>query len=165
MEPKVECPDSDVNDTAFVQETSTIGGLDALEKFFACGIYPLASSFGFRDVALSTTALSNVEMSIPVFPVEAISMEDANHFLAKIEMNAEMVLGSYGPREHDACAMAKLPNGVRLNQIFEQMRVPYAPRPLPGTKAFQAVMEKQKVDVSKKTATKKVKVAQCKVAL
>jgi hypothetical protein len=67
--------------------------------------------------------------------VEPVSAEDAGRFLAKVETNVEMILGSYGPKEHDALMTAKLPNGGRLNWVFEQMGVPYAPRPLPGIEA------------------------------
>jgi hypothetical protein len=67
--------------------------------------------------------------------VEPVSAEDAGRFLAKVETNVERILGSYGPKEHDALMTAKLPNGGRLNWVFEKMGVPYAPRPLPGIEA------------------------------
>jgi hypothetical protein len=107
-------------------------------------MYPLSSGFDFRDVAISMTAMSKVEMALPVFPVEAIPTESANCFLAKVETNAKKLLGSYVPREHDVCVLATLPNGGHLNQVFEEMGVPYAPRPLSGTEAFTAVTKKQK---------------------
>jgi hypothetical protein len=47
--------------------------------------------------------------------------------------------------------MAMLPNGGCLNRGFEQMGVPYATRPLLGTKASQAAMKKQKAESVKKT--------------
>jgi hypothetical protein len=56
VEPEVDYPDSDANVTAFVWATATIGGRDAVEEFLACGMYPLASSFSFLDVAVGTTA-------------------------------------------------------------------------------------------------------------
>jgi hypothetical protein len=127
-------------------------------------MYPLSSGFNFRDVAISMTAMSKVETALPVFPVEAIPTESANRFLAKVETNAKKLLGSYVPREHDVCVLAMLPNGGHLNQVFEEMGVPYAPRPLSGTEAFTAVTKKQKGDVLKKTVVKKMKVAKAKVA-
>jgi hypothetical protein len=127
-------------------------------------MYPLASGFGFRDVAIGTTAVSKVETPLPIFTMEAISAEGADHFLAKVEMDAEKVLGSYGPREHDALMTVKLPNGGRINQVFEQMGVPYAPRLLPGTEAFQIATKKRKTDVSKKPSAKKMKIFQGKAA-
>jgi hypothetical protein len=51
VEPEVECSDDDTNNVAFVQATTTIGGQDAVEEFVACKMFPLASSFGFKDVS------------------------------------------------------------------------------------------------------------------
>jgi hypothetical protein len=78
-----------------------IGGCDVVKGYLACGMYPLASDFSFRDVAIGTTTLSKVEMPLPVFPVEAILANGAHRFLAKVETNAEKILGSYGPKEHE----------------------------------------------------------------
>jgi hypothetical protein len=49
---EVECSDKDVNDVTFVRATVTIGGCDTVKEFIACGMFPLASSFGFRDVTI-----------------------------------------------------------------------------------------------------------------
>jgi hypothetical protein len=92
-------------------------------------MYPLPSGFGFKDVAIGMAAVLKVEMPLPVFPVEAISEEEASHFLAKVQTDAERVLGSYGPREHVAYVTLKLTNGGHLNRIFEKMGIPYATRP------------------------------------
>jgi hypothetical protein len=51
VEPEVECSDDDTNNVAFVQATTTIGGRDAVEEFVACKMFPLASSFSFKDVS------------------------------------------------------------------------------------------------------------------
>jgi hypothetical protein len=59
---------------------------------------------------------------------------------------------------------AKLPNDGRLNWVLEQMGVPYAPRPLLGTDVFAVATKTRKVNTSRKTATKKVKVALAKMA-
>jgi hypothetical protein len=50
IEPKVECPDNDPNNAAFVWATVTIGGRDAIEEYTARKILPLAASFGFESV-------------------------------------------------------------------------------------------------------------------
>jgi hypothetical protein len=123
-------------------------------------MYPLASSFSFRDVTIGTMAVSKVETPLPVFPVEPLAVEDGGRFLAKVEMDAEMILGSFGPREHDALVTEKLLNGGQLNRVIEQMGIPYAPCPLPVTKASQAVTRKWKANMLKKAAAKKPKVAQ-----
>jgi hypothetical protein len=141
-----------------------IGGCDAMEEFLACGVYLLSIGFSFKNVATGMTAVSKEETHLPIFPVEAVSVEGVDRFLAMVEMDTKKMLGSYGPREHDAYMMAKLLNGGHLNQIFEQMGVPYAPCPLSGTDAFAVAKKKRKVDTSKKTVAKKVKLALEKVA-
>jgi hypothetical protein len=73
--------------------------------------------------------------------------------------------GSFGPREYDALVAANIPNGGRLNRVFEHMGVLYAPRPLPGSKASQATVGKRKAEVSKKLASKKVKACPSKTLL
>jgi hypothetical protein len=60
VEPKVECPDSDVNDAAFIQVSATIRGCDAIEEFVACKVYPLVSSFDFRGLSIDTTPVSKI---------------------------------------------------------------------------------------------------------
>jgi hypothetical protein len=126
MEVEVDCLDTDVCDTTFIRATTMIGGRDAVDEFLACGMYPLSSGFGFKDVAIATTAGSKVETTILIFPVEAIPTESTNRFLVKVETDAEKILGRYGPREHDACVLAMLPNSGHLNRVLEQMGVPYA---------------------------------------
>jgi hypothetical protein len=115
MESEFECPDSDVNAAAFVRVTGTIEGCSFVKEFLACRMYPLASGFGFRDVAIGTTTMSKVETPLPIFHEEAISAEGTDHFSVKLETDDENVLGSYRPREHDVLMTAKLPNGGCLN--------------------------------------------------
>jgi hypothetical protein len=91
------------------------GGRDTFDEFLACGIYPLSAGFGFKSVTTGMTTMSKVEMPLPVFPMETISTEITDRFLVKVEKDAEKILGSYGPKEHDACEMAKLSNGGCLN--------------------------------------------------
>jgi hypothetical protein len=81
----------------------------------ACKMYPLVSSFGFRDM----TTLSKVRISLSVFPVETVSTESASRVLAEVETGTKRILGSFGLKEHDVLIMAKLPNGGRLNRVFE----------------------------------------------
>jgi hypothetical protein len=51
--------------------------------------------------------------------VGAIVVAYASHVLAKVETEAEKVLGSFGPREYDALVAVNIPNGGRLNRVFE----------------------------------------------
>jgi hypothetical protein len=158
VELKVDCSDNDINDNAFIRPITMIGGHDVVEEFLACEMYPLSASFGFRNVVAGVTVVSRVETPLPIFPMETILVEGASHFLEMMETNAEKVLGSYGPREHDACMVMKLSNDGHLNRVFEQMGIPYGPRPLPGTDAFVAATKNRKANVSKKTVMKKAKV-------
>jgi hypothetical protein len=98
VEHEVERLYSNVNNAAFVRATATVRGCDAVEEFLACGMYPLPSSFSFRDIMVDMTAMSKVKTPLPLFPIEAVSMEDAGHFLAKVETDVERILGSYGPK-------------------------------------------------------------------
>jgi hypothetical protein len=157
IEPEVECPDNDPNDVAFVRVTVTIGGCDAVEEYTACKIYPLVASFGFESVPLGTTPVSKVETPLPLFTMGTIVAEHANHFLVEVEMETERVLGSLGPREYEALKVANILNSGRLNRVLEQMRVPYFPRPQPGSTASQSANKKRKTKVAKKPAAKKVK--------
>jgi hypothetical protein len=142
VEPKVECPDNDPNDVAFVRATTTIRGCDAIEEFVACKMYPLAAYFGFESVPLGTTPMSKVETPLPLFVVRNIATKHTDRVLAKIEMEAEKVLGSLGPKEHDALRMVNILNAGHLNRVLEQMGVSHAPRPLPGPEASQAAIKK-----------------------
>jgi hypothetical protein len=125
----------------------------------ACKMYHVASSFGFSVVSVGMTPVLKIRMPLPLFPVQTASMENGPRVLEELEMEAGRILGSFGPKEYDALEMAKLPNGGRLNHVFEQMGLAYAPCPLPGTEAFQATREKRKSEVSKKPIAKKVKTA------
>jgi hypothetical protein len=119
VEPEVECPNDNASDATFIRVTVTIGGWDTVEEFVACKMYSLASSFGFSGVTIGTTPMLKVQMPFPLFPIEMVSTEDGSRVLAEVEMEAEIILGSFRSNEHDALKMEKLPNGGRLNHIFE----------------------------------------------
>jgi hypothetical protein len=65
------------------------------------------------------------------------------------------VLGSFRPREYNALRVANILNGGRLTRVLEQMRVPYFPRPQPGSAASQSANNKRKAEVANKLAAKK----------
>jgi hypothetical protein len=67
VEPEVECSDDDTNDAAFVQATIIIGSRDTIEEFLACKMFALASGFGFKYVPVSTTPVSKIRTSLPLF--------------------------------------------------------------------------------------------------
>jgi hypothetical protein len=157
VELDVECPDDDPNDVAFVCVTTTNGGRDAVEEFVARKMYPLASSFGFKDVTVGTTLVLKVQTPLSVFIMGAVFVKNASHLLAEVETEAKRILGIFRLKEYDALSIANLLNGGRLNHVFEQMGLAYAPRMLPGTEAFQVAKEKHKAEVSKNWLLKRRK--------
>jgi hypothetical protein len=89
VEHAVDCPGTDVNNIAFIQATTMIRGHDAVEEFLACGMYPLSTGFSFKNVTNDTIVMLKVVVLLSVFPVEPISTENADRFLAKAKTNAE----------------------------------------------------------------------------
>jgi hypothetical protein len=81
------------------------------------------------------TLVSKVETPLPLFTVWNVAAEYATCVLAEVEMEAEKVLGSFGPKEYDALCMVNIPNGGHLNRVLEQMGVSYASHPLPSSDA------------------------------
>jgi hypothetical protein len=117
IDPSFECADDDFRDLAFVHATGLIGGWDAVEEYLACGLFPLSASFGFIEIADGETPMSKVTLPLPKLPSAKLDGETDDHFLAKVELGTENVLGSYSHAEHDACIQA-LPNGGWLNRVF-----------------------------------------------
>jgi hypothetical protein len=78
-------------------------------------MYPLSPSFDFKNVTTDTTIVSKVKVPLPIFPIKMISADSVDRFLVKVETDVERILGSYGPKERDACMTVKLSNGGCLN--------------------------------------------------
>jgi hypothetical protein len=106
VEPKVECPDNNPNDAAFVWAIATISDHDDVKEYVVCKTYPLAAGFGFESVPLGTTLVSRVETPLPLFVVGNVAVEHTDRVLPEIETEAEKVLGSFRPKEHDALRLA-----------------------------------------------------------
>jgi hypothetical protein len=68
---------------------------------------------------LGATPMSKVDTPLPMFAVGNVATEHTDRLLAEIEMEAEKVLGSLGPKEYDALSMANISNGGRLNRVLE----------------------------------------------
>jgi hypothetical protein len=119
VEPEVECPDNDPNDAAFVQAIATIGDRDTIEEYVSCKMYPLVAGFGFESVPLGMTPVLKEETPLQLFVVGNIVAEHADHVLAEVEMEAEKVLGSFGPKEYDALRMTNISNGSHLKWVLE----------------------------------------------
>jgi hypothetical protein len=76
-----------------------ISECDAIEEFLACGIYPPAADFSFGEVAEALTAVSKVMAPLLDFRIVRVDGGDHAQFLAKVELEAERIVGSYDPRE------------------------------------------------------------------
>jgi hypothetical protein len=121
-----------------------ISECDAIEEFLACGIYPPAADFSFGEVAEALIAVSKVMAPLLDFRIVRVDGGDHAQFLAKVELEAERIVGSYDPREHEAC-IKLLPNGSYLNQAFEKAGVAYAVRLAPDTEASIEASKRRKV--------------------
>jgi hypothetical protein len=82
-----------------------------------------------------------------------------------VATKAKRFLGIFGQRQYDALMTVKLPNGDRLNHVFEKMVVAYAPRLLPGSEASQVARDKRKAKVLKKPTAKRAKTGMSWVTL
>jgi hypothetical protein len=110
MEPPVNYPDTDVGDVAFVKATGAIGDHDAVEEYLACVLYCLSAGLSLGEVADGITLVSKLKVMLPKFCVVRSDEDRRCQVLARVELEAGNVVGSYGRTEHDACIKC-LPNG------------------------------------------------------
>jgi hypothetical protein len=134
MKPSFECADDDSGDVAFVHAMGLIGGRDAVEEYLAYRMFPLLAGFSFTGTAEGEMPVLKVILPLPEFLVTKFKGESYDHFLARVELGVENVVGNYSHMEHDACIQA-LPNGGRLNWVFEKAGVAYGPHSKLGTEA------------------------------
>jgi hypothetical protein len=85
-----------------------LGVCDAVE-YLACGLYPLSASFSLREITYGITPVSMLKVPLPKFRVVCSDKEDDVKFFARVELEAESIVGSYGRPEYDACTKC-LPN-------------------------------------------------------
>jgi hypothetical protein len=154
MEPLFDCTNDDSWDITFIRTTKFIGGQDVMEEFLVCGVYPLAANVGFDKVAVGVTPISKLKMPLPKFVAARKDDEDDVKFLARIELDAEGIVGSYTLPEHDACFIG-LCNGGRLNHVFKPVGVAYRPHLVPSSDAFIEASKKRKADAAGKAPVKR----------
>jgi hypothetical protein len=70
--------------------------------------------------------VSKVVVPLPEFPLGRFEGESNDHFLVRVELDAENVVGSYSCVEHDVCIQGLLNRG-HLNRVFEKSGVAYGP--------------------------------------
>jgi hypothetical protein len=95
MEPPVDCPDTNAGDVAFVKVTDAIRGRDAIEEFLECGLYSLPANFSLRKVGDGVTLVLKLGVPLPMFNAVHFDDEDDTNFLARVELEAENIVGSY----------------------------------------------------------------------
>jgi hypothetical protein len=152
--PPFNSTDDDSGDVAFVSATKFIRGQDAMEEFLSCGVYPLATGVRFKRVMVGLTSVSKLKIILPKFVAAHKDDEDDVMFLARVELDAEGIVGSYTHPEHDACIVG-LCNGGRLNRVFELTGVAYGPRSVPRSNAFTEASMKRKAEAAGKTSVKR----------
>jgi hypothetical protein len=101
--PSFKCPDDNLRDGVFVWASKNIRGRDAVEEFVACGVWPLATSVSFEQVSVSVMSVSKLKLPLPKFVAARGDGEDDANFLARVEKEARVVVGSYTCPEHEAC--------------------------------------------------------------
>jgi hypothetical protein len=79
------------------------------------------------------------------FPLAKLQGESHDHLLARLELGAKNVMGSYGRMEHEAC-IQEVPNGGRLNQVFNKAGMVYGPRAEPSIEASTEATRKRKAN-------------------
>jgi hypothetical protein len=97
-----------------------------VEEYLTCGMSSLSIDISFERVADGVTPVSRLKLPLPKFHAMRMHDEDDVQFLARVELEAEGIVGIYTCPEHDVC-MAGQPNGGRLNRVFELAGVSYGP--------------------------------------
>jgi hypothetical protein len=103
-EPPFDCTDDDSGDVAFIKAESFIGGRDAVEQYLACGMHPLSANASFERIANGVTHILWLKLPLLMFQAVRKDDEDDIQVLARVELEAEDVVGRYTRLEHDVCA-------------------------------------------------------------
>jgi hypothetical protein len=153
MESLFDCGDDDSGDVAFVKAPKFIRGRDTVEEFVLCGMHPLATGVCLNKVDTLMAPVSKLIVPLLKFVAVCKDDEDDVQFLARVELEAKGIMGSYTRPEHEACVV-DLHNGVHLNRVFELAEVAYGPRPEPGTEEFTEASKKRRMDAAGKNLGK-----------
>jgi hypothetical protein len=156
--PSYDCSSKELGDDTFIWSSKCIGGRDIVEEFMSCGVWPLATDVNFEQVKDDLTPILKLKVSLPRFPLSREDEEDDVKFLARVEQEVRVIVGSYTRTEHEAC-IAGLQNNGRLNRVLNLVGVAYGPHPvLVSTEA----LKKRKVDATRKVLAKLLKACEKK---
>jgi hypothetical protein len=103
MKPYFKCHHDDLSNEAFIWASKCIGGRDAVEEFVCCGVWPQAIGVNFEHVKVRETLVSKLKVPLPRFPLRRKDDEYDTEFLARVEQEARVIVGSYTRMEHEAC--------------------------------------------------------------
>jgi hypothetical protein len=142
MEPLYQCPDDEAGDVAFIKATHVIGGRNVVEEFMACELLPLSASFNLGEISEGETPVLGLIVCLPNFPVAKRSDEMIDGFRARVEIAVANIVGRYSCGEHKMC-VEMLPNGGRVNRVFEEADVLYEPRLETGSEACEEAAKKR----------------------
>jgi hypothetical protein len=157
METSFDSPNDDLSDDAFIWASKTIEGQDVMEEFVVCVVWSLAAGVSFDQVSISVTSVSKLKVPLPKFVAAHRDGEDDAEFLARVELQAKVIVGSYAHLEHNAC-IAGLQNNGCLNRVLELMGVANEPHPMLGSDASTEVSKKRKVHATGKAPLKCLRV-------
>jgi hypothetical protein len=104
-------------------------------------------------VKVSLTPISKLKAPLPRFPLSGKDHEDDAGFLARVEQEARVIMGSYTHTEHKAY-IAGLPNDSHLNRVLKLTGVAYGPRLAPVS---TEVLKKRKADDTGRVLAKRPK--------
>jgi hypothetical protein len=142
MEPSYQCPDDEAGDVAFIKATHVIGGRNVVEEFMACELLPLSASFNLGEISEGETPVSRLIVCLPNFPVARHPDEMIDGFRARVQIAVVNVVGRYSCGEHKMC-VEMLPNGGRVNRVFEEADVLYEPRLETGSEVCEEAAKKR----------------------
>jgi hypothetical protein len=101
MDASSSCDFEDADFKAFVDATSLIGGLDAVEEFLARDLSPLGRRFGFL-VETKESPLSKIILPMPQISTAIAERESPAKFVACIEKASNELVFWYNLAEHNA---------------------------------------------------------------
>jgi hypothetical protein len=161
--PPFDCPDDDLSDAAFVWASKFIGGRDAMVEFVACGVWLLGAGVNFDQVSVGMTPVSKLKVPLPNFVASHKYYIDDVKFLARVELDAKVIVGSYTRPKHDTC-IARLHNEGRLNCVLELTGLAYGPRSVPDFDALNEASKKWKTYSIGKVLAKRLEAPEKKKA-
>jgi hypothetical protein len=153
---KASC--SSASTSAFFQASHVITTRDALEEFVAADVCPCQPWWGLWAFKTQMLHRLDYEVRSPKFNLKRPDGKTEEEIVAEVEKKVVQMIGNYTHREWE-CAQKILKHQGSVNQVFDEMKVSYPPRPKPSTanKKMQPPgnIGSEPVETSKKGKTNK----------